>query len=75
VAVAHPKLADSLDLSTYRSTLYETVSMQTCDPKTDTPSRLGMPHILLTHLMCDRAVTSSPQVRQGQSVLGCNFTG
>ncbi|KAL4856982.1 Choline monooxygenase [Chlorella vulgaris] len=49
VGVAHPELASGLDLSTYRSTTYERISMQTCQPSaagagtgTDTAAASGM---------------------------------
>lgn len=41
VSVAHPDLAAGLDLTTYSSTIYESCSIQSCQPKNAAEVRLG----------------------------------
>lgn len=46
--VAHPSLAEGLDLPAYKSELFERVSIQSCPPKSAAPQpRLGQPSGLL----------------------------
>ncbi|CAL8467964.1 g7502 [Coccomyxa elongata] len=41
VSIAHPQLAAGLNLSSYKSTVYESCSIQTCQPKDAAEARLG----------------------------------
>ncbi|EIE20824.1 choline monooxygenase, partial [Coccomyxa subellipsoidea C-169] len=41
VSIAHPDLAAGLDLTTYSSTIYESCSIQSCQPKNAAKVRLG----------------------------------
>lgn len=44
VSVAHPELAAGLDLPSYRSTIYESCSIQSCQPNSAAEARLGNCH-------------------------------